>query len=398
MIPKEIAPGVYAVGAVDWERRLFDGLIPLPQGTSYNSYLVRGSGGTVLLDTVDPSKREVLLENLRGLGVKELDYVVVHHAEQDHSGSLPAVLEEYPEAKVLAHPKGKELLQLLLHVPGERVRVVGDGEILSLGDKTLQFLHAPWVHWPDTMLTYLKEERILFTCDFLGSHLATSAPRADEVEVYPAAKRYYAEIMMPFRSQVRKNLERVRELEVKLIAPSHGPLHPNPEFILRAYEDWSSDAVKNEVVLPYLSMHGSVKRMVEHLTEALVRRGITVKPFDLTVTDVGELAMALVDAATLLAGCPTVLGGPHPVVLHVAQLVAALRPKLRFFGVVGSYGWGGRTVEVLSEVLSRTGAEALPPVMIKGYPSEKDLKALEELAELVAARHRGLGLEVKPWT
>ncbi|MEM2978585.1 MAG: FprA family A-type flavoprotein, partial [Candidatus Hadarchaeales archaeon] len=164
MIPREIAPGVYAVGAVDWERRLFDGLIPLPQGTSYNSYLVRGSGGTVLLDTVDPSKREVLLENLRGLGVKELDYVVVHHAEQDHSGSLPAVLEEYPEAKVLAHPKGKELLQLLLHVPGERVREVGDGEILSLGDKTLQFLHAPWVHWPDTMLTYLKEERILFTC------------------------------------------------------------------------------------------------------------------------------------------------------------------------------------------------------------------------------------------
>jgi len=392
LIPREIAPGVYAVGAVDWERRLFDGLIPLPQGTSYNSYLVRGKGGTVLLDTVDPSKREVLLENLRELRVKELNYVVVHHAEQDHSGSLPAVLQEYPEAKVLAHPKGKELLQLLLHVPGERVREVGDGEILSLGDKTLQFFHAPWVHWPDTMFTYLKEERILFTCDFLGSHLATSALQADEVEVYPAAKRYYAEIMMPFRSQVRKNLERVRELEVRLIAPSHGPLHFNPEFILRAYEDWSSDALKNEVVLPYLSMHGSVKRMVEHLAEALVRRGITVKPFDLTVTDVGELAMALVDATTLLVGCPTVLGGPHPVVLYAAQLVAALRPKLRFFGVVGSYGWGGRTLEVLSEVLSRTGAEALPPVMIKGYPSEKDLKALEELAELVASRHRGLGL------
>lgn len=393
MIPREIAPGVYAVGAVDWERRLFDGLIPLPQGTSYNSYLVRGREGTVLLDTVDPSKQEVLLGNLRELGVKRLDYVVVHHAEQDHSGSLPAVLEEYREAKVLAHPKGRELLQLLLRVPGERVREVGDGEVLSLGGKTLHFLHAPWVHWPDTMLTYLREERILFTCDFLGSHLATSSLHADEKEVHPAAKRYYAEIMMPFRGQVRKNLEKARGLEVRLIAPSHGPLHPSPEFILSAYEDWSSDAVKNEVVLPYLSMHGSVKRMVEHLTGALVRRGVAVKPFDLTVTDVGELAMALVDAATLLLGSPTVLGGPHPLALYAAQLVGALRPKLKFFGVVCSYGWGGRTVEVLSEILSRTGAEALPPVSVKGYPSEGDLKALEELAELVAARHRGLGLE-----
>jgi flavorubredoxin len=390
----EIAPGVYSVGAADWERRLFDGLIPLPQGTSYNSYLIQGREGTVLLDTVDPSKREVLLGHLRELGVRKLDYVVVHHAEQDHSGSLPEVLREYPEARVLAHPKGKELIQLLLHVPGERIGEVRDGETLSLGDKTLQFLHTPWVHWPDTMVTYLREEGILFTCDFLGSHLATSSLRAEEGEIYPAAKRYYAEIMMPFRSQVRKNLERVRGLSPRLIAPSHGPLHPRPDFILGAYEDWSSDRVKNEVVLPYLSMHGSVKRMVEHLTDSLASRGVRVKPFELSVTDVGELAMALVDAATLVVGCPTVLGGPHPVVLHAAQLASALRPKLRFFGVVASYGWGGRTVETLSEVLSRTGAGALPPVLVKGYPSGEDLRALEKLAETIAVKHRELGLEV----
>ena len=200
----EIRPNVYSVGAVDWDRRLFDELIPLPDGTSYNAYLIKGSEKTALLDTVDPKKTHVLLENLASTGVERIDYVVAHHAEQDHSGSLPDVLLLYPNAKVVTNAKCKAMLMDLLRIDEDKFIVVEDGQKLSLGDKTLQFVFIPWVHWPETMGTYLAEDKILFPCDFFGSHLATSSLFVEnEPMVYEAAKRYYAEIMMPFRTPIK---------------------------------------------------------------------------------------------------------------------------------------------------------------------------------------------------
>ncbi|RDV84922.1 FprA family A-type flavoprotein [Ammonifex thiophilus] len=389
MLGREIVPGVHAVGAVDWDRRLFDELIPLPNGTTYNAYLIKGSEKTALIDTVDPSKKEELLRNLRKLEVRRLDYVVANHAEQDHSGSLPEVLAAYPEALVVTNAKCKALLIDHLHLPEDRFVVVEDEETLSLGDKTLVFKMAPWVHWPETMFTYLVEDKILFPCDFLGSHFATSELfAAQEQEIYLAAKRYYAEIMMPFRSHVQKHLERVEKLPLAFIAPSHGPVYHHPEFILSAYRDWSSDRVKNEALIVYVSMHDSTAQMVEHLAEALIDQGVKVTPFNLTFTDLGELAMALVDAATVVLGTPTVLGGPHPSALYAAYLVGALRPKTRLAGLIGSYGWGGRTVEMVSELLKPLRAELLEPVLVKGLPREEDLKKLEEMAKVIAQRHR----------
>ncbi len=172
MQARKVREGVYWLGAIDWNRRLFDALIPLPDGTSYNAYLVRGSEKTALLDTVDPSKQDQLFAQLAG--VDRLDYLVAHHAEQDHSGAIPAVLEKYPEARLLCSPKAKSMLIDHLRLPEERIHTVEDGESLALGDKTLRFIHTPWVHWPETMVSYLPEERILFSCDFFGSHLATS--------------------------------------------------------------------------------------------------------------------------------------------------------------------------------------------------------------------------------
>src|SRR4030042_457877 len=214
---RRIKEGVHSVGAVDWDRRLFDSLIPLPDGTSYNAYLVQGSEKTALLDTVDPSKSDVLFANLEGLS--RLDSVVAHHAEQDHSGTIPAILSRYKEAKLLATTKGKGMLIDLLEIPEERVAAVEDGETLSLGDKTLEFICMPWVHWPETMVSYLREDRILFTCDLFGSHLATSDLYADEARVYEPAKRYYAEIMMTFHKAIEKHLERVKAIDPALIAP-----------------------------------------------------------------------------------------------------------------------------------------------------------------------------------
>jgi len=375
------------MGAIDWDRRLFDSLIPLPDGTSYNAYLVQGSEKTVLLDTVDPTMVDVLLSQLAS--VPKVDYIVAHHAEQDHSGAIPHVLERYEDAKVLTTPKGKGMLVDLLCIPEGQVIAVEDGEVLSLGDKTLEFIFTPWVHWPETMVTYLQEERILFSCDFFGSHLATTDLYVtDEARVYEAAKRYYAEIMMPFRKVIQKNLDKISSREIALIAPSHGPIYDRPAFIVNAYRDWVSEKPQNIVVLPYVSMHGSTKKMVEYLVDALTERGITVYQFDLVVTDIGKLAIALVDAATIVIGTPTVHGGPHPLVFYAAHLANALRPKLKFASIIGSYGWSSKAIEQIAGLIPNLKVEILSPVLCKGFPRESDFDALDELAAAIAGKHK----------
>jgi flavorubredoxin len=205
---------IHWLGAVDWDRRLFDSLIPLPDGTTYNAYLIEGSQKTALLDAVDPPMTSELMAQLEG--VKKIDYIVSHHAEQDHSGAIPAVLERFPEAKVIVTPKAKNMLMDLLNIPENAFITVEDGETLSLGDKTLKFIHTPWVHWPETMVTYLEEDRILFSCDFYGSHIAgTDLFVTDQGRVYEAAKRYFAEIMMPFRQVIEKNIVKLKENNFK---------------------------------------------------------------------------------------------------------------------------------------------------------------------------------------
>lgn len=388
-VPRELKSNIYSVGAIDWDRRLFDKLIPLPDGTSYNAYLVKGREKTALIDTVDPTMTEVLTKNLNQLEIKDINYVIANHAEQDHSGSLPQILDMYPNAKVVCTTKCKGLLMDLLLIPEGKFITVEDRETLSLGDKTLEFIHAPWVHWPETMLTYLREEKVLFTCDFLGSHLATSDLFViDEATVYEAAKRYYAEIMMPFRSTIKKNLEKIRDLEIDIIAPSHGLIYDRPEFILSAYRDWISDEVKNEVVIPYVSMHESTKKMVDYFVEALIQRGITVKQFNLSKTDIGKLAMALVDAATIVIASPTVLVGPHPNVVYAVYLANALRPKLKLASIIGSYGWGSRMVEQIKGMVPNLKVELLEPVVKKGFPKEEDFKELDRLADEILNKHK----------
>jgi flavorubredoxin len=390
MKARQIKKDVYWVGAIDWDRRLFDALIPLPDGTSYNAYLVRGSQKVALIDAVDLSMKDVLMAYLENFPV--IDYVIANHAEQDHSGSLPQVLAKYPGAKVVTTPKCKDLLMALLLIPEDRFITVSDGETLSLGDKTLEFIHAPWVHWPETMLTYLREDRILFSCDLFGSHLATTDLYvADEGQVYEAAKRYYAEIMMPFHTIIEKHMERLSGYKIDIIAPSHGPLYDRAEFIMEAYRSWVLGPPKNIVVLPYISMHGSTQKMVEYFVGALADRGVAVKQFNLAATDIGKLAMALVDAATMVIGTPTVLVGPHPNVAHAAFLVNALRPGLQFISIIGSYGWGSKAVEQLQGMIPNLKAEVLDPVIIKGFPGEEDFKALDNLASTIAQKHKEHG-------
>jgi len=389
----EIRPNVYAVGAIDWDRRLFDELIPLPDGTSYNSYAVKGSEKTALLDAVDPTKTHVLLDNLVRTGIKRIDYLVSHHAEQDHSGAIPDVLLLYPEAKVVTNAKCKAMLMDLLRIEDEKFIVIEDGQELSLGDKTLKFIFIPWVHWPETMATYLAEDKILFPCDFFGSHLASSDLFVkDEPMVYECAKRYYAEIMMPFRTPIKSNLKKLEAFDIQMIASSHGPIYQRPQFIIDAYKDWAGDDVKNEAVVAYVSMHGSTRDMVEHFVGALIDRDINVKQFNLTGVDIGELAMALVDAATVVIGSPVMLVGAHPTTAYAAMLANALRPKTRFVSIIGSYGWAGKMVEQLSGMLSNLKVEIIEPVITKGLAKDKDFVELDLLADKIAAKHKEIGI------
>ena len=264
-----------------------------------------------MLDTVDPPTAETLMRQLEG--ISRIDFVVSHHAEQDHSGTIPQVLEKYPQAKVVCSAKAKPMLMDFLRIPEAAFVTVADGETLSLGDKTLKFIHTPWVHWPETMVTYLEEDRILFSCDFFGSHIATSdLCVTDQGRVYEAAKRYFAEIMMPFRSVIEKNLEKLKPFDIQMIAPSHGQIYDQPAWIMEAYRDWVMSPPHNLVVLPYVSMHGSTRKMVDHLVSALVDQGVRVELFNLAVTDIGKLAMALVDAATMVVGVAHGSGRPSP--------------------------------------------------------------------------------------
>lgn len=375
------------LGAIDWDRRLFDALIPLPDGTSYNAYLIEGSEKTALLDTVDPPKLPELMAQLDG--VANIDYLIAHHGEQDHSGSIPDVLKRFPKAKVVVTPKCKAILIDLLHLPESVFMTVADGETLSLGDKNLTFLHTPWVHWPETMVTYLQEDKILFSCDFFGSHIATTDLIVnDQSRMLEASKRYFAEIMMPFRTMIERNLEKLKPYDIAMIAPSHGQVHDHPAVIMNAYRDWVTGAPHNIAVIPYVSMHDSTRIMADHLVAGLAARGVRVEPFNLAVTDIGKLAMALVDAATIVVGTPTVLAGPHPLAAYATFLANALRPKARFLSIIGSYSWGGKAVEALAAMIPNLKVEVLEPVMIKGAPRQADLGAIDRLADAIAGKHR----------
>lgn len=383
----KITETVFYAGTADWDRRLFDSLIPLPDGTSYNAYLVRGKSRTALIDAVDPAKWDQLRERLAG--VPKVDYVVVNHVEQDHSGSLPMVLARYPDAEILTSAKARGMLVDHLDIPEARIRVVKDGESVDLGGRTLQFFAMPWVHWPETMVTWLPEERILFSCDLFGSHLATTDLYVrDEGLVYEAAQRYYAEIMMPFRTVIKGHLDKLDKLDIAIIAPSHGPLYHRPRFIMDAYRDWVNGPPHNSVVLPYISMHGSTALMAERLTESLREHGVRVQPFNLAVTDIGKLAISLVNAGTIVVGTPTVHLGAHPAAYYAARLAVALKPKMRFAGLIGSYGWNSRAADQIVELCQGLKLELLDPVICRGLPRAGDYAALDKMASAIADRHR----------
>jgi flavorubredoxin len=384
---REIAIGVYWVGVRDWDRRIFDALIPLPAGTTYNSYLVEGSEKVALIDTVNPGFEGELKGKLEQLGSwGKIDYLIMNHAEPDHAGCIPFVLEHNPRAKLVLGAKGAKLAKALFHVGEERMQLVQDGDRLELGGRTLRFIEAPFLHWPETMFTFLEQEKVLFPCDFFGSHHAGGA-YADEVpDLLAYAKKYFGEIMMPFAKNGRNGLAKLEGMEIRMIAPSHGPVHRDPEAIVDSYLSWTSGETVPKVTICYATMWQATKAMVDVFAQTLMQEGVDAQVYNLAVSDLASIAGDLVDSRGIVLGGPTVLNGLHPLALHAANVVRVIKPPAKYAALLSSYGWGGGAVKQALEVLAPLKLEALGAIDVNGYPTAEDLKKTEELARKMAQR------------
>jgi flavorubredoxin len=383
----QLAEGVHAVGIRDWNRRLFDALISLPKGTTYNSYLIIGNSKKALIDTVNPGFEKEWEERIaQKTDPAEIDYVIMNHAEPDHAGAIPYIMGINKKAKLVTSLQGVKMAQVFYDVSPERIIAVKDQETLDLGGKTLRFIEAPMLHWPETMFTYLQEDKILFPCDFFGSHVASGVYDGEVEDLIVDAQRYWGEIMMPFRSLAQRGLEKIKNLEIKLIAPSHGPVHRNTERILNAYRRWADGKTKQKATIVYVTMWKSTEKMIQPLIETLAAEGIELVVHNLTVSDIGDVAKDLVDSKAIVLGAPTVLTGMHPLAVYAAYLVKALRPPTKFAVVLSSYGWGGGALKQAQEILGPTKLEVVGALEVNGPPKDKDIEQIIEIAKTLAKR------------
>lgn len=385
----QLAPQVYWVGVKDWDRHMFDRLIPLPKGTTYNAYLIQGEEKTALIDSVNPGFETDLEAKIREImNPADIDYIIMNHAEPDHANAISHILSRTEHARVLTTEKGKEMARSLYSLPDDSIQTVKDQEVIDLGGKTLKFIRAPWLHWPETMFTFYEEEGILFPCDFLGAHMATSKFFADEIgdPVLYYAKSYFGEIMMPFRPMVKKALQKLEDIEIEMIAPSHGPMYRHPETILGKYRKWGRGHVKKKVLVVYISMWGSTERMAKVLTDTIASENVEVKPFHLPERGLDELARELVDSAGVIIGTPTVLGGAHPNMFYATYLAKALNPPTKYLGIIESHGWSGGAVRQLVDIVENMDAKIIGSVEAHGSPSENEIEEVIALGKKFAEK------------
>lgn len=382
----EIAKNVFSVGSKDPNRKFFDALIRLHKGTSYNAYLIKGNDKVALIDTVNPGfEEEFLCKLVQLIDLEKLDYLIMNHAEPDHATAIPLVIGK-SSATLIATEKGAKIAEEYYKVPKERIRAVKEGDSIELGGKTLRFIDAPWLHWPETMFTYLVEDKILFPCDFFGAHNAYDTYDEDAEDLLHDAKSYFAEIMMPFRAMGRKALDKIKDMDIKIIAPSHGPIYKNPQKIIPEYIKWNNGETENKVVIVYASMWGSTEKMVEVIKETLMAEGVKVVPYNLVDADIGEMTKDLVDSRGIVIGSPCVLNSIHPLAVYAVHLIKVLKPPVKYGVFLGSYGWGALAAKQATELLKGTNIELLGAVEVKGRPTKDDNDKVTELGKRLSAK------------
>jgi anaerobic nitric oxide reductase flavorubredoxin len=385
--------GVYGVGAVDWNIRDFHGYTT-SRGSSYNAYLIQDEK-TALVDTVKHSFAGELVENICNLtSIEKLDYVVVNHVEMDHSSSLPIIAKLAKNAKIVSSVRGKDEIIKHYGAEFERIETVKSGDTLKLGKKTLTFLEAPMLHWPDSMFTYLIEDKILMPNDAFGQHLASAGRFDDEVDqtvLMEEAVTYYANILMPFSTLIVKKIQEVvaMKIPIDMIAPSHGIIwRKDPMKIVNAYLDWCTGKnVKAKAVIVFDTMWGSTDKMARAIAEGVISQGVEAKLLKLRATDKTDIVTEIVDSKAVLVGSPTLNNGMFPSLGTFLTYITGLKPKNKLWSFFGSYGWGGGAVRGMTKMAKEAGFDVLEPgVEAKWVPTADELKKCFEFGQQIAQK------------
>ena len=386
-----LAEGINWVGVVDWNLRDFHGYVTR-RGTTYNAYLIQDEK-TALVDTVKYLFSNELLRNISEIvNPEKIDYIIINHVEMDHSSSLPTIAEHAKNATILSSARGKDAISE--HYGAEfRIETVKTGDELKLGKRTLRFVEAPMLHWPDSMFTYVVEDKILIPNDAFGQHFAASQRFDDEVDEHvlmEEAATYYANILMPFASLITRKIQEVVQMGIApvMIAPSHGIIwRSNPSKIIKAYLDWSIGAAKNKVVVVYDTMWGSTDKMARAIVEGAASEGVEVRLLKLRASEQSDVVTEILDAKAVVVGSPTLNNTMFPTLASFLTYVTGLKPKGKLWSFFGSYGWGGGAVRSMVETVRKAGFEVYEPsIEVKFVPDQEDLKKCFEFGRQIAAK------------
>ncbi len=389
----EVKKDIFWVGAVDWNVREFHGhTYSTKRGTTYNAYLILDEK-IALVDTVYGPFAGELIQKIRDIVPPgKIDYIVANHVEIDHSGAMPEIMKLLPNAKVFCTAKCKEGL-FRHYYQNWDFHVVKTGDKLSLGKRSLAFIEAPMIHWPDSMFTYCPEEELLLPNDAFGQHYATSERFDDEVDMcalMDEAQKYYANILIPLGSIILKKIEEIKNLNIpiKMIAPSHGIIwRKEPAKIINAYVSWAKNATKPRVVVVYETMWGATEKMAKNIVQGLTDSGIAVKLFDIAKSDRSEVVKEMLDAKGYVIGSSTHGNGMLTNIAGFLDFLKGLKPKNRIAAAFGSYGWAGGAVDSIEAILKETGIEiAQPSLSAKYVPDENEIRRCYEYGKEFAAK------------
>jgi flavorubredoxin len=378
MQPVKVKENIWWVGGIDWDLRNFHGYIT-QKGSSYNSYLIIDEKIT-LIDTVKHYLFNEMIERIsKIIDPKKIDIIISNHVEMDHSGGLPELMKLCPNATIICSPKGEEGLKA--HYKKEwGFKVVKSGNSINIGKRTLQFVNTPMVHWPDNMVTYCPEEKILFSNDGMGQHIASYERFDYEYTldiILEEAKKYYANIVLPYDSMVRKELEAASTLDIEIIAPSHGIIWTsNIPKIIEEYKKWSNNEVKNKAVIIYDTMWHSTEKIAYAIYRAFDEKGITVELCNLQLIHISDIMTKVIDSKYICIGSPTLNNNILPTVSAFLTYFKGLSPKNRIGLAFGSYGWGGQSVGHVEDILKELKFEIMEQIKIKYIPDEKSLNEI----------------------
>lgn len=387
----QLAPGVHWIGAIDRDLRVFDVIMKAEQGTTYNSYLVKGSKSCALIETVKARFYDSYLSTIKTLvDPAEIDYIIMNHTEPDHSGSLDNILAEARSARVVSSKNGVPLIRGILNRDID-VQVASDGDSIDLGGITLEFIQAPFLHWPDTMFTFVREAGILLPCDFLGSHFADERMFDDQVDDFSHSRKYYFDhIIRPFKEFAVRALDKIEDLPIQMIAPSHGPiLRTDIKRYTDDYRNWCAVPKKGgkpRILVFYASSYGNTRRMAESVAEGSRKAGGDVTLFDLEVTDALSILGEVEAADALAVGSLTINGDAVKPVWDFLSSLATLKMRGKAAAAFGCYGWSGEAVKYIEERFKAIKLKVpLEGVRAQMTVTEKDLEACRELGEKLTA-------------